>query len=237
MSGRLILWDIDGTLVRAGEIGAGVFDLALEKVLGVRPPSRVVMSGRTDPQIAREYLELMGHDPEEHLVGVLAHLEHELAAAAQQLTATGSVCPGVEEVLADLGKDSRIAQSVLTGNIAPNAVVKLAAFGLDRYLDLGAGAYGSDEADRRLLVPVALARQASLRGRHFSAEETWIVGDSPLDLDCARAGGANCALVATGRFTFAELEPLGADAVLEDLSDTESVLALLAGDLWDWPRR
>src|ERR1700733_13105964 len=111
MASRLVLWDIDGTLVRAGEVGAAVFDRALERVLGERPVQRVAMSGKTDPQIAREYLGLMHQEAEDHLPAVLLHLERELAAAAAQLARDGSVCPGAEDVLAALEKDPSVAQS------------------------------------------------------------------------------------------------------------------------------
>jgi phosphoglycolate phosphatase len=229
VASRLVLWDIDGTLVRAGESGALVFDLALERAVGARPVQRVLMSGKTDPQIAREYLALMELEADDHLPQVLKHLEDELAAAAEIIRRDGSACPGAEEALRALSSVSGVHQSVLTGNLAPNAVVKLSAFGLEHYLDLECGAYGSDEEDRRLLVPIALARQSELRGRTFRAEETWIVGDSPRDLECARAGGAHCLLVGTGRFAVDELASLGADAVFADLRDTAALVALIAG--------
>ncbi len=229
MSGeRLVLWDIDGTLVRAGDIGAEVFDRAIELALGRPPASRIRMGGKTDPQIVREYLELMEVDgAEEHLPTVLRHLEEQLAEAAHIVKERGRALPGVGELLQRLAQEPRVIQSVLTGNIAPNAVVKLKAFGLDRWLDLEVGAYGSDQADRRALVPVALDRVRRLRGRALRPEAVWVVGDTERDLEGARASGARCLLVATGRTTLAQLSQLGADAVLADLSDTEAVATLL----------
>lgn len=227
MIDRLVLWDIDGTLVRAGELGAAVFDRALEGVFGRLPSERIRMSGKTDPQIVHEYLELMEIEDLDALPEVLRRLEIELAAAAHELAQVGYVCPGAEELLRALAKEDRVTQSVLTGNIAPNAVVKLAAFGLEHYLDLEAGAYGSDNADRRALVPVALARQQELRGRTIAPADVVVVGDTPHDLACARAGGARCVLVATGRYGLGELATLGADAVVADLSDTDALVELL----------
>ena len=228
MDPRLVLWDIDGTLLRAGDLGAAVFDRALAAVLGRRPSGRIRMSGKTDPQIVAEYLALMevaGPGPAE---AVLERLETELADAKDELAAHGSVCPGVREALGGLDAVGAVSQSVLTGNIAPNALVKLAAFDLDGFLDLDAGAFGSDHANRRALVPIALRRQRELRGRSLDASQVWVVGDTPNDLACARAGGARCLLVATGRYGLDELSGLGADAVLEDLGDTDTVLGLLA---------
>ena len=228
---RLVLFDIDGTLVRAGPVGAVVFNRAIEAVLGEVPAERVSMSGKTDPQIVREYLALVHSDDPSHMPAVLGHLERELAEAAAELARDGQPCAGAPELLAALATDNRLHLSVLTGNIAANAVVKLAAFGLDKWLDLETGAYGSDSEDRRDLVPVALNRLASLRGERLTPEETWVVGDTPLDFECANTAGAHCLLVATGRYGPEELADLGADAVVRDFSRLEPVVNLLTAGL------
>lgn len=223
---RLVLWDIDGTLVRGGDIGARAFDLAIEHVLGVRPPERVRMSGKTDPQIVREYLTMLGREEDEHIPLILSHLEAELATAEGLIREHGIVLPGITEILPRLDADPDFRQSVLTGNIAPNALVKLAAFSLERWLDLDIGAYGSDHADRNALVPVALERAARLRDMTYAPSEVWVVGDSENDLACARAGGVRCLLVATGRASLDDLRPLDPDALFEDLADVENVIQL-----------
>ena len=231
---RLLLWDVDGTLVRAGELGASVFDAALESVVGVRPDFQVRMSGKTDPQIVGEYLEVMGMEASETVVdAILRNIEGRLAAAAAagELTAGGAACPGAPEILSRLAGDPRVVSTLLTGNVYLNAVVKVAAFGLQDWLDLDVGAYGSDESDRRRLVPVAMSRVEQSHGAKLDPEDAWVIGDTPRDLECAQAAGARCLLVATGRYGADQLEPLGADAVLEDLSDTKAVLKLLTGDL------
>ena len=231
---RLLLWDVDGTLVRAGDLGAAVFDVALEAALGRPPGARVRMSGKTDPQIVREYLQQMGVPETDGIVeDVLRSIEGQLAAAAAagELVAGGTAIPGVTDVLTLLATDPRVVSTLLTGNIAPNAVVKVAAFGLDQWLDLSVGAYGSDEADRNLLVPVALSRLRKKRGVLLGPGDAWVIGDTPRDLECARVAGARCLLVATGRYALPELAALGADAVLEDLSDAPGVVKLLTGDL------
>jgi phosphoglycolate phosphatase-like HAD superfamily hydrolase len=225
-----VLWDVDGTLIYSAGIGAAVFDRALEKVLGQGPSSRLHLSGKTDPQIVGEYLELMAVEANDsHLPQVLEALETELGAAATTLADEGRAHHGVPEVLARLAEAEGLHQSVLTGNTAANAAVKLSAFGLDEWLDLEIGAYGSDHADRRELVPIALDRARRLRGLEISPSETWVVGDTANDLACARAGGARCLLVATGRAPFEELQALEPDAALADLSDTDAVVALLNG--------
>jgi phosphoglycolate phosphatase len=227
LSKRLILWDIDGTLVRSGEVGAAVFDLAIERVLGAPPRSRVKMGGKTDRQIVEEYLTMEGSEDPAQIPLVLHHLEQELALRIDQMAAEGHACPGSEAVLRALADIEWVEQTVLTGNIAANAWAKLSAFGLDRYLDLEVGAYGAEHSDRRELLPVAWQRQRELRGVVFAPDETWIVGDTPNDLACARSGGAHCLLVATGRLGVDELLALGADAVLPDLRDTAQVRRIL----------
>ena len=230
---RLLLWDIDGTLLRAGPVGMGAFELAVADVVGRVPDERPATGGRTDPQIVRDYLRRLGvtTDVDGIVVAVLRRLEVRLAAMADQMAVEGSVCAGAAEALTRLGADRRILCGVLTGNIAPNAVVKLAAFGLDRLLDLDVGAFGSDDDDRNALVPVAMVRAAEAREVRLEPEDVWVIGDTPLDLACARAAGARCLLVASGHTPFSELGALGADAVLEDLRDTEAVVKLLTADL------
>ncbi len=230
-----MLWDVDGTLVHAGSAGRDVFEAAVGHVLGQALPAdlltQVVMSGKTDPQIATEVLVLAGvasADVGHHLPPVLARLEAEVAAVEARIRAEGRVLPGVEAVLRRLAGDPGVVQTVLTGNLEANATLKLAAFGLERWLDMRVGAFGSDHADRRALVPIALERVAERRGRAFPPECSWVIGDTPRDLDCARAVGARCLLVGTGRFRAADLEGLGADAVLDDLTETDRVVSLLA---------
>lgn len=224
---RLVLWDVDGTLIQTHGIGAAVFDRALEKVIGIGPASRLLLGGKTDPQIALEYLRLMAvDDPEQRLPAVLEALEAELAATAERMTETGESLAGVPELLARLAAEG-IHQTLLTGNTAANAVVKVTAFGLQGWLDLEIGAYGSDHSDRTELVPIALERARLLRGLRVEPDDTWVVGDTANDLACARAGGARCLLVATGGTSFRELEDLGPEAVLADLSDIETAVRVL----------
>lgn len=227
---RLVLWDVDGTLLRAGDIGAAVFDHAIEEVLGRRPSERIRMSGKTDPLIVREYLAIMQEKETPELVAaILERMQDALAraSAAGVLSQEGSACPGVEDVLGGLAATEGVAQTLLTGNVYANAVVKVTAYGLEKWLDLGIGAYGSDSEDRNQLVPVALRRLDQAEGVRLAPSDVWVVGDTPRDLACARAAGAKCLLVATGRYTYSELAGLGADAAVADLTDSAAILDLL----------
>jgi phosphoglycolate phosphatase len=232
-SPRLVLWDVDGTLIHAGAAGASVFDMAVERVIGRHAGDHGVrMSGKTDPQIALEILafaQIADGDARAHLPLVLEHLELELAAAVHHLQEHGRVMPGVVELLTQLHVAPDVVSSVLTGNIEPNGRLKVAAFGLDRWLDLDVGAYGSDDHDRNNLVPVALAKLTSQRATSVRPADVWVVGDTPRDLACARACGARCLLVGTGRFPTGELRALGPDAAVDDLRDVDAMYELLTG--------
>lgn len=224
----LILWDVDGTLVRGGAVGAHVFAQAIERVIGRKPAGQIILSGKTDPQIALEYLcQLDVADPDQHVPQILEHLASEHLAAEAMLLDGGVVLPGVTEILRRLSEMPDVVQTVLTGNIRPNAYLKLRAFGLDSYIDMDIGAYGSDHADRNELVPIALAKVRRKLGWDVRPGDAWVVGDTPHDLACARVSGTRCLLVATGRTPLADLKSLGADVVLVDLSDVRAVISLL----------
>ena len=230
---RLILWDIDGTLVSAGPAARVAFDLAVARVVGRTPDEHdIQMSGKTDPQIALEILATMAlseREARDHLPEVLRHLELELERAVDVIRRDGRALPGAREVLERLAATDGVVQSILTGNLAANARLKLGAFGLDGFVDLEVAATGSDHHDRTELVPLALAKAGERYGRAFAPADTWVVGDTPRDLECARAGGAKCLLVTTGRFDLDALRVLDSDGLLPDLSDADAVTRILLG--------
>ncbi|HTX63404.1 MAG TPA: haloacid dehalogenase-like hydrolase, partial [Acidimicrobiales bacterium] len=152
-----------------------------------------------------------------------------LSSETARIREEGTVHPGVRALLDALSLVEGVRQSLLTGNIAPNALVKVAAFGLDRHLDPEIGAYGTDHPDREGLVPVALERVKERRGESYLPDEVWVVGDTVRDLGCARAGGVRCLIVGTGHDGFDAVRSLDADAVVENLADTELVLKILLG--------
>jgi phosphoglycolate phosphatase len=240
MGTRLILWDVDGTLVWTGPATRDAFDRAISTVLGRTIGEHgVSLGGKTDPQIALEILaaQAVGEDEARgHLPRVLQELESQLAAVVDAFLEQGTVLPGVRELLARLSSRPAVVQTVLTGNTEANGRLKVGTFGLAGHLDLDVGAYGSDSADRRDLVPIAMAKLKRLRGVTVDPRDTWVIGDTPLDLACARAGGVRCLLVATGRVPFEELARAGADFALPDLSDVDAVEAfLVCGDPIEQP--
>ncbi len=226
---RVVLWDVDGTLVQTGGVGAEAFGTAIETLYGVPAGDHgVSLAGKTDPQIAREILTVLElhDDADTRLPGLLAETERLVAAGRDRIRARGRILPGVPALLEAL-RDRDTVQTVLTGNTAANAAVKLDAFDLGRWLDLEVGAYGSDDPDRNALVAVALARVERRYGP-VDRCHVWVVGDTPLDAACAQAGGVRCLLVASGFAPRDALDAAGADHVVDNLADTEAILSLLS---------
>lgn len=222
---RLVLWDVDGTLVDNGGVGPHAFPLAFERTVGRPPAELAVMSGRTDHEIALETLELNGIEEPERLWPEFARaLAEALAELEPAMRERGRALPGAHAAIAALAEADGVVQSLLTGNLKPNAAVKLGAFGLLLpELDMEIAAYGSDDRHRPTLVSIARERAAAHHGQ--APEQTVLIGDTPLDVAAGRAGGARVVGVATGRYGAEALAEAGADAVLGDLLDTEAVLA------------
>jgi phosphoglycolate phosphatase len=214
----LVLWDIDGTLVDSAGHGRYAFDDAFQAVTGRPFDARVEMAGRTDHQIAMEMLD--GRDGE--LPRLLEELAAALARRQELIRVEGRAYPGTHEVLEALARTDGVAQSLLTGNLEVNAAVKVGAVGLERWLDFELGAYGSDPHEQRSDL-VAIARERA-EARLGQPVEPVLVGDTPLDVLAAQEAGARAVAVATGFSSYEELEAANPDAVLRDLSDTDSAL-------------
>jgi phosphoglycolate phosphatase-like HAD superfamily hydrolase len=229
---RLVLWDIDGTLVRGGRTAVEAYNRALASVYQLQEEvARISTVGKTDAQIAIETLALHGMPPD----AVLRRLEsfrdayaREVESARERVAAELTVLPGVRVVLARL-RDLGVAQTLLTGNFEATARVKVEAAGLAEYFDFAIGAYGSDHHDRNCLVPIVLDRARARLGADLSPEQTVVVGDTPRDVACARAGGARVVAVATGFPTVEELLASSPDALLVDLSDADAAVAAILG--------
>ena len=230
--GRLVLWDVDHTLLDAGGAGVALLRKAFTELFGCPFPATPPMAGRTDRAIELEILTRAGlADPAAQLPA-FQRLAAGLAPEFGELVRSGGrVLPGAAEALAAVAAladgSTGPVQSVLTGNLRAIARVKLAALGLDRFLDLQVGAYGDDHEVRADLVPLARASAAAAYRADFGGDATVLIGDTPLDVEAARLTGARSVGVASGGFTVAELAAAGADVVLPSLADTPAVLAAL----------
>ncbi|MEH0419279.1 HAD family hydrolase [Streptomyces sp. B21-083] len=221
----IILWDIDHTLIDNAGVSKEIYAAAFTALAGEPPKSAAVTEGRTDHLIMREMFLRNGF-PEPDW----ADTEEALAGAGRErlgeLRERGRALPGVREGLKEAAVRVEWVSSVLTGNIAANAQVKLSAFDLDTLVDLKVGAYGADSVERSELVDVARRR---VRDHRTLPDNTPVVlvGDTPRDVEAALASGAHVIAVATGVHGKPELKAAGADLVLPDLTDTIGLLGLL----------
>jgi phosphoglycolate phosphatase len=232
-----VLWDVDGTLLNAGGVGADLYSVVFLQLFGRSLETTAPMAGRTDRAIILETLTLARvPEPRRHVDPFIAGLAAQAPAAWTSVAARGRALPGAAAALAALAS-GRAHQSVLTGNVRAVAEVKLAALGLRDPLDLRIGAYGDDHEDRAELVHVARRRATAAHEGSgvvglgglggFRGPCTVVIGDTPLDIAAALAAGARAVGVATGPFSVAELRAAGADVVLPDLSDTRLVVETL----------
>lgn len=230
MKRKLVLFDIDGTILLSGGAGRRAITAAIAEAVGeVNGFDRIRFDGKTDPQIVAELLVAAGragpHD-DGHIMALcdryVTLLETELASRA----ADAQLLPGVPELLDRLEQEPAVLLGLLTGNVAIGAALKLRAAGLDpsRFV---IGAYGSDAAHRPHLPPIAAKRAEPHFGRRPHGREVVIVGDTPADVSCGAAVAARTIGVATGSYTAADLVAAGADAVFDDLTDTDAVVAAI----------
>ena len=226
---RLILFDVDGTLITSGGRAGRALAAALEATFGrAVPTGRFCYSGKTDPQIVFELMELVGVPRDEvapRTVEIFPRYLRNLEEALQPGSVT--VLPGVGELLEALEQHEGVAVGLLTGNIEAGARIKLGVAGLERYFRVGA--FGSDHENRNMLVPVARGRAQQLWGEGFAGERTVVVGDAEADVLCARAAGARAVAVATGWTSRAQLAALHPDALLDSLAPPAALRALLDG--------
>jgi phosphoglycolate phosphatase len=217
---KLVLFDIDGTLVLTGRAGVRAMNCACEEIVGhTEALDGIPVAGRTDWIILHDMLGRLGRQLDEGLfnqlrASYLAHLRDEIV-----LPGTGfkGALPGVPRLLDMLHARSDVFLGLLTGNFEEGARIKLEHFDLWRYFRCGA--FGDDAADRNALVPIALERARADGLPDLQPQDVIVVGDTPHDVACALAVGATAVAVATGGFTAAELRTSGATIVCETLEE------------------
>jgi phosphoglycolate phosphatase-like HAD superfamily hydrolase len=225
---RLLLFDIDGTLIRSHSAGREAMAASLRELFGTSGPAESYrMSGKTDPRIITDLLTAAGIDP----VEIAARLPEVYALMAEKARGIFpgkgiKPCPGVMELLSALRWRHDAVLGLLTGNAQVTAPLKLAAAGIDP-AQFAIGAYGSDAMDRNQLPAVAMNRANQLTNLGFAGYNTVIIGDTPADILCARAGGATAVAVASGWHSGSTLSDYRPDYLLENLSDTNRVLSIL----------
>jgi phosphoglycolate phosphatase-like HAD superfamily hydrolase len=229
--GILVLWDIDRTLLYAGDVDQQVYREVYTDLLGERPaklPARG--TGVTTPTTLRQFFFGNGVTSTriEDLTRTAAHLLPEyLLQRRALLREQGMVMPGAVEALRAVSNDPRFVSTVVTGNLMPIARIKLETFGLHTYLDLDVAASASDDSHRPRLVGIAQERATARYSTQFTNGNTVSVGDSLEDVRTARLGGCRLAAVASGTTPAAQLQRAGANVVLHDLTDTAHVVTTL----------
>ena len=228
---KLVLFDIDGTLLWTDGAGRRAVHRALEDVFGALPPDGHEFDGKTDPQIVRELMSLAGvsdHRIDAGLDEALDRYVTELRAELDGSDHSDKVYPGIHELLDELEQRDDVLLGLLTGNVRDGAATKLAAVGLDASR-FRVGAFGSDHASRPELPAIARARAEALLGHPIAGEDVVVIGDTPADMRCGNGIGAKAIGVATGRYTVADLAACGG-TVFPNLSDTTAVLRAILGE-------
>lgn len=237
---NLILFDIDGTLVSSGGAGTRSLNLAFKEVFSIEHAfSGISMAGKTDIQIMKEALGKYRLTPDDGVIpalttSYLSHLSIEINNDRKY------IMPGIIDVLDRLSESSACSLGLLTGNLEEGARIKLNAFNLTRYFPGPIrgqnptplfGAFGSDNEDRKKLLPVAVRKFNDISGKTVGYRDCIVVGDTPLDVQCAKPYGALTVAIATGPYSVEHLKTAGADITMKSLSEPEALIDLANGEL------
>ena len=223
-----MLWNIDLTLVDVAQVTRAAYADAFRQVTGHPLIQLAPMAGKSESEIFFESLALNGADPggdgaDDLLPAFTEALTAAFRSRRAMLTQQGRLLPGAQQAVTALAAMRGTVQTVLTGTIRPNAIEKLRAFGLDRYVDFEVGGYGSEIYPKGTLLLQARSRATEKYHVDFGEGTSVYIADSPRDVEAARIGGARMIAVASGRATMTELREAGADRVLPDLSQATTV--------------
>ncbi len=225
---KLLLFDIDGTLIHSKGAGRAAMQLALEEVYGQSGPiAKYNMSGKTDSRIVHDLMTAVGLPADEIDAGLTA-VYTNMAAHAEKVYGEHGVmpCAGVPELLNKLKARDDVLLGLVTGNTMQTAPLKLAAGGIAPSI-FKIGAYGSDCIDRNQLPALAMERAEKLVKRPFTGKNTVVIGDTPADILCARAGLATAVVVATGWHAMDTLMPYQPDYLFENFKNVTAVVQAL----------
>lgn len=222
---QIILFDIDGTLIRSGGAGKQAFEKTIEDAFGKGVADHEVpFSGRTDRAIVGDLFKHCGIENtanawQQFFAAYLRHLPDCMTSHE------GHVLPGVKNLLEQLQQRQDIAVGLLTGNSEQGAQIKLKHYGIANYFDFGG--YGDDHLDRNLVAQDAVSAARQHLSFSFTQQQVCVIGDTPRDIGCGRAIGARVVAVCTGSHTAGELAAANPDLLLKDLSDHEPLLEVL----------
>ena len=227
MEKKLLLFDIDGTLITSGGAGEHALRLGIRDRFGIEEDMRgIEIAGRTDSGIARQFFakHSLPGTPADTAALFESYLEHLAITIPKKV---GRLLPGILGLLDALKARPDIVLGLLTGNLARGAELKLTHYGVWHYFEFGA--YADDHHDRYQLGHFARNRALEKYGIEFPPERIYILGDTPHDIACARAIGAKAVAIATGQYPHARLAEHSPDFLFDDLGDIPAVVAALAG--------
>jgi phosphoglycolate phosphatase-like HAD superfamily hydrolase len=220
---RLVLFDIDGTLLTTGRAARDAFAEGLVEVYGYDGDvDRFDFSGRTDPEIASMILTDDGWNEHEIRERLQQLWEEYLSRLARTVRTSARVLPGMRDLVDALSRDARVTLALLTGNIEPGARLKLGAVDLNEYFPFGA--FGSDSPRRELLPPIAVARAHDRHGHRFSARDVVIIGDSIFDVRCGVPHDARTIAIASGKTARELLAAEKPDHLFDSAEDGAAVM-------------
>jgi phosphoglycolate phosphatase len=225
---RLVLFDIDETMISSDGAGRRAFARVLKREYGIAEEiGQINMSGKTDPQILKEIFEFVqkGHLHTNEILESFYQHYLEVLKEEVAVSTTYIIHAGIPALLKQLELDTNAYLGLVTGNIEPGARLKLGRVSLNDYFPIGA--YGSDSANRLDLPAIAVERAKEHYKQDFEKDEVVIVGDSINDILCAKHFGAKCIAVNTGKTLRADLEAHKPEYLFSDLSRTEEVTAAI----------
>lgn len=227
MKKRLLLFDIDGTLIHSGGAGVEALKLVLKERFDITDDLRdIEIAGMTDSGIVISILNKHKIPAtNDNVTSFLDSYAHFLSLELPRRQ--GKLLPGVLELLEKLKSRKHLVLALLTGNISRGARLKLDHYGVWHFFEFGA--FADDHHDRNQLGPFARARAKEKHGCEFSADEIDVIGDTPRDIACGKALGARTIAVATGMWSREQLAEHGPDVLIDDLSDVDRVI-----DTLDW---
>jgi phosphoglycolate phosphatase len=225
---KLVLFDIDGTLISDNGASREAFGMSLAEVYGFRGDlRRYDFSGRTDPQIARMILRDDGRNDDDIDAQLSALWQHYLGGLARNVPGRVRILPGIAELVGAVRADDHLTAALLTGNIEPGARLKLGAIALNDHFPFGA--FGSDSPHREELPPIAVARAAETTGHGFEGPDVVIIGDSIYDVRCGLPHGATTIAIASGKTPAEMLRAESPDHFFESAEDVDRIMAAIMG--------
>ena len=223
---KLLLFDIDGTLIRSAGAGRRSMERAFEQLYGIKNGFHgVEMMGRTDPAIVKEALENHRLEYQDGKMETYKRLYFEFLEGEIELPRDGKqVCVGIQKLLFALEQRSDLVLGLLTGNWRTSGLIKIRHFGLDKYFIFGG--FADDSGIREELVPIAIDRFKKQCGFSIEPQNVFVIGDTPLDILCAKPHGVRSVAVATGFHTVDELAVEEPDFLFESFEETEKVIEI-----------